>query len=119
MSETPSTPQNPEQLDPFYDTEKVASTTECTGLSPAAVLSEEEAESYAELYAVHRQKPVKMRKNTPTAASSPPTSARSTDLLRHNANPPCQNGGADSFRTLLRRQSPWRSPVRAGKARRP
>lgn len=59
MNETPSTPQNPEQLDPFYDTEKVASTTECTGLSPAAVLSEEEAESYAELYAVHRQKPVK------------------------------------------------------------
>ena len=45
MNETPSTPQNPEQLDPFYDTEKVASTTECTGLS--AVLSEEDAESYA------------------------------------------------------------------------
>ncbi len=58
MKQTPAEPETQEQLDPFYDTEKVASTTECTGLSPAAVLSDEEAESYAELYAVHRQKPV-------------------------------------------------------------
>ena len=42
----------------FESPEVVASATECTGLSPAAVLDEQEAGAYAQLYSVHRQKPV-------------------------------------------------------------
>lgn len=41
----------------FGQAEFVASATECTGLSPAAVLSEQEADAYARLYSVHRQLP--------------------------------------------------------------
>lgn len=41
----------------FASPEFVASATECTGLSPAAVLSEQEADAYAQLYSVHRQLP--------------------------------------------------------------
>lgn len=43
--------------DPFYNIENIASATECTGLMPAQVENEEEAENYAELYAVHPVKP--------------------------------------------------------------
>lgn len=43
--------------EPSYDLEKVASTTECTGLIPSAVKDEEEAEAYGELYPIHRQIP--------------------------------------------------------------
>ncbi len=39
--------------DPFYDIEKVSSATECTGLIPRGPESEEEAEAYSELYAIH------------------------------------------------------------------
>lgn len=42
---------------PIADAEDLASATECTGLTPAAVQSEEEGEAYAELYAIHQQKP--------------------------------------------------------------
>ena len=42
---------------PIEDVENLASTTECTGLTPAGVQSEEEGETYAELYAIHQQKP--------------------------------------------------------------
>ena len=42
---------------PFSMPEFVASATECTGLSPSAVLSEQEADEYAQLYSVHRQRP--------------------------------------------------------------
>ena len=38
--------------DPFYNPEQVVSATECTGLIPAAA-EEEQAEEYAELYAIH------------------------------------------------------------------
>lgn len=51
-------PKLDDRKDPFYDIERVASTTECTGLTPTAVLDDEEAKSYEQLYAVHRQKPV-------------------------------------------------------------
>ena len=34
-----------------------ASATECTGLVPAGVQSPDEAENYAQLYAIHEQKP--------------------------------------------------------------
>lgn len=43
---------------PIEDVEDLASATECTGLTPAAVRTEGEAESYSRLYAIHRQKPV-------------------------------------------------------------
>jgi hypothetical protein len=37
----------------FYDLDKVASFTECTGLAPSGIMSDEEAQSYADLYAIH------------------------------------------------------------------
>ncbi|MDR1570860.1 MAG: hypothetical protein LBS72_10320 [Oscillospiraceae bacterium] len=43
--------------DPFYNPETVASSTECTGLIPGAVQDEAQAEAYAALCAVHKQKP--------------------------------------------------------------
>ena len=42
---------------PIREVEDLASATECTGLVPAAVQCEEEGENYAELYAIHEQKP--------------------------------------------------------------
>ncbi len=38
--------------DLFYDIDLVASATECTGLIPTPPLSEEEAESYTDIYAI-------------------------------------------------------------------
>lgn len=51
MEHTPDTQSS------FYDVEHVASATECTGLSPAAVQDDAQAEAYADLYAMHPQKP--------------------------------------------------------------
>ena len=45
--------------DTFYQRQNVASTTDCTGLTPTAVLDEEESESYGELYAIHPPQPDK------------------------------------------------------------
>ena len=42
---------------PICDVEDLASATECTGLTPAAVQSPEEGETYAELYAIHQLRP--------------------------------------------------------------
>ena len=42
---------------PIMEVEDLASATECTGLVPAGVQTPEEANSYAELYAIHEQKP--------------------------------------------------------------
>lgn len=39
----------------FYALNKVASATECTGLTPSLPLNEDEDESYASLYATHDQ----------------------------------------------------------------
>jgi len=41
----------------FNEVEDLASATECTGLIPAGVQTKAEAENYAELYAIHEQKP--------------------------------------------------------------
>ena len=50
--------------DPFYETEKVASATECTGLMPSLPNSEEENAQYAMLYATHdAKKSDKKKKN--------------------------------------------------------
>lgn len=63
----PSTPQapypaaEPDDDTAFYVPEFVASATECTGLSPAAVLDEQQADAYAQLYSVHKQKPVQVK----------------------------------------------------------
>lgn len=43
---------------PIREVEDLASATECTGLTPAAVRTENEAQNYAHLYAIHEQKPV-------------------------------------------------------------
>lgn len=45
------------QYYPVMDTEELVSSTECTGLTPAAVQTPDEAQDYAELYAIHEQKP--------------------------------------------------------------
>lgn len=42
---------------PFIEVEDLASATECTGLVPAGIQTPAEAENYAELYAIHEQKP--------------------------------------------------------------
>ena len=42
---------------PIREVEDLASATECTGLIPAGVQTQAEAENYAELYAIHEQKP--------------------------------------------------------------
>lgn len=54
---------------PIREVEELASATECTGLTPAAVQSPEEGESYAEMYAIHQQKPA--WENEELAASRP------------------------------------------------
>lgn len=38
--------------DLFFDIDQVASATECTGLIPTPPLSEEEAESYTDIYTI-------------------------------------------------------------------
>ena len=46
-----------ESTPPVIEVENLASATECTGLVPAGVQTPEEGENYAELYAIHEQKP--------------------------------------------------------------
>jgi len=46
---------------PVSDIHKVAASTECTGLIPSAVESEEEAENYQQLYGIHKQRPAEVR----------------------------------------------------------
>ncbi len=41
---------------PPVETNGLASATECTGLTPAAVQTPEEARHYAHMYDIHRQK---------------------------------------------------------------
>lgn len=41
----------------MVDVEQLASATECTGLVPAAIQTPQEGQDYAELYAIHQQKP--------------------------------------------------------------
>lgn len=50
-------PKPKKQAEPSYDIEKVASITECTGLIPSALQDEEAADSYQDLYAIHKQIP--------------------------------------------------------------
>ncbi len=57
----PETPENP----PEQDIQNLASAYECTGLIPSQVLDEAEAENYARLYAIHKQKPTKPGEESP------------------------------------------------------
>lgn len=57
---------------PYYEPDKVASATECTGLMPSMPQNEDEDESYASLYATHDQ-PV----DGPGAKPGPPIDNRS------------------------------------------
>ncbi len=41
---------------PIWEPEDLVSMSECTGLAPAAIQTPEEAENYANLYAIHEQK---------------------------------------------------------------
>lgn len=41
---------------PIWEPEDLASASECTGLTPSAIQTPEEAENYAELYDIHEQK---------------------------------------------------------------
>jgi len=41
---------------PIWEPEDLASASECTGLTPAAIQTPDEADNYAELYAIHEQK---------------------------------------------------------------
>ena len=50
-------PMNP----PVADLHKVAASTECTGLIPSAVESEDEVENYQRLYGIHRQRPMEIQ----------------------------------------------------------
>ena len=47
---------NKQTPNPIREVEDLASATECTGLVPAGIQTPEEAENYAELYAIHQQK---------------------------------------------------------------
>lgn len=42
----------PKHYDPLTDSNVVASATECTGLTPSAVLDEGESDAYSEIYPV-------------------------------------------------------------------
>ncbi len=42
--------------DPFYNLNSTASSTECTGIAPAGLQSDEEAENVAELFCIHKGK---------------------------------------------------------------
>ena len=44
---------------PVRELDELASATECTGLTPSAVRTPEEADSYAELYGMRRLRPVR------------------------------------------------------------
>lgn len=53
-----STPMEKEHQIPFFDVEKPVSMTDATGLIPAALEDDDQADAYEELYPIHRQKPI-------------------------------------------------------------
>lgn len=53
MNHRPTPQNNPITTPPERDIEELASFTECTGLIPAAVPTDEEAEDYARMYGIH------------------------------------------------------------------
>jgi len=53
MKHQPMLRNNPITTPPERDIEDLASFTECTGLIPAGVPTDEEAEDYARLYGIH------------------------------------------------------------------
>ncbi len=57
MSKAKKNPLRPAEDDPFYDVQQAASMTECTGILPAQIGNDEEAESIAALESVHPVQP--------------------------------------------------------------
>ena len=51
--------KHPVPISDYYNLERPVSNTDMTGLIPAAVEDEEEADAYEALYPVHRQKPIR------------------------------------------------------------
>ena len=47
-------PAHPRDREPFFGPEQAASSTECTGLLPAQVETDDEAENLAALQGIHR-----------------------------------------------------------------
>ena len=45
------------ETDPFFDVQQTVSCTECTGLLPAQIQTEEQAESVSSLESIHPVKP--------------------------------------------------------------
>lgn len=78
------------ELDAFYRIESISSATECTGLTPAAPQSLEEAESAAELMAIHSPPSamVPSPSNAPAAhEDAHPSDAHSSPRRRRCARP--------------------------------
>lgn len=47
-------PKKDNQIDIYLpDINSVVSSTECTGLTPSAIMNEDEAESYTDIYKIH------------------------------------------------------------------
>ena len=46
----------PKEKDPFFETDQVASMTECTGLMPTLPRDARQDKEYASLYAIHNAK---------------------------------------------------------------
>jgi hypothetical protein len=56
MAKKPRKDRKP-PLEPIYDVENLASASECTGIAPAPVQNDAEADATAALYAIHRPQP--------------------------------------------------------------
>lgn len=63
MSRQPEKPLRPPEDDPLFDIQQAASMTECTGLLPAQIASEDEGESIAALEGIHPILPSSLLRN--------------------------------------------------------
>ena len=57
MSKTKKQPLRSKEDDPLFDIQQAASMTECTGILPAQIGTEDEAENIAALQSVHPVRP--------------------------------------------------------------
>lgn len=57
MSKTKKQPLRSKEDDPLFDIQQAASMTECTGILPAQIGTEDEAENIAALQSVHPVQP--------------------------------------------------------------
>ncbi len=57
MSKAKKRPPTEGEKDPIFDIQQAASMTECTGILPAQIGTDEEAESIADLESIHPVQP--------------------------------------------------------------